>query len=191
MPEKVEKKLVVVRADVLEKISEMARKENKTLFAIVNEILHDALKVREMSVTVGELANFYKLIKVQKDSGAIIIPVDILLKLLQKWDDKESLMKEWVSAGEWYGKYLIAKFGNPSDVLPSLLSTSLWHLSDVRMEIRNDGRIVISIIAPNTDQVLLELTGKYLEGLMDALGFRSIKSDIVRGVGIIEFLKKL
>ncbi|MGC8936295.1 MAG: hypothetical protein ACP5KV_02885 [Candidatus Methanomethylicaceae archaeon] len=39
MPEKVEKKLVVVRADVLEKISEIARRENKTLFALVNEIL--------------------------------------------------------------------------------------------------------------------------------------------------------
>ncbi|MGQ9760209.1 MAG: hypothetical protein ACUVQ5_06575 [Candidatus Methanomethylicaceae archaeon] len=190
MPEKVEKKLVVVRADVLEKISEMARKENKTLFAIVNEILQDALKVSEMKATVGELANFYNLIKVQKDSGAMIIPVDLFLKFLPKLDHEE-LMREWVSAGKWYGKYLIAKFGNPLDMLPSLLSTSLWHLSELKMEVKNDGRAVISIIAPNAEQILLALTGKYLEGLMDALGFRSIKSDIVRGVGILEFMKKL
>lgn len=191
MPEKVEKKLVVVRADVLEKISEIARRENKTLFALVNEILQDALKVNEMKVTVGDLTNFYKLIKIQKDSGALILPMDLFLKLIQKWENKEELTKEWFSAGEWYGKYLIAKFEDPMDILPSLLSTSLWHLSEVKMENKSDGRTTISIIAPNADQMLLELTGKYLEGVMNALGFRSIKSDIVRGVGIIEFLKKL
>ncbi|MDH5810990.1 MAG: hypothetical protein QXM93_09050 [Candidatus Methanomethyliaceae archaeon] len=191
MPEKVEKKLVVVRADVLEKISEMARRENKTLFALVNEILQDALKVSEMKVTVGDLTNFYKLIKVQKDSGALILPMDLFLKLIQKWDNKEDLEKEWFSAGEWYGKYLMAKFEDPLNILPSLLSTSLWHLSEVKMEGKSDGRTTISMIAPNADQTLLELTGKYLEGVMNALGFRSIRSDIVRGVGIIEFLKKL
>ncbi|MEM3434073.1 MAG: hypothetical protein QXU33_03935 [Candidatus Methanomethyliaceae archaeon] len=191
MPEKVEKKLVVVRADVLEKISEMARRENKTLFALVNEILQDALKVSEMKVTVGDLTNFYKLIKVQKDSGALILPMDLFLKLIQKWENKEDLEKEWFSAGEWYGKYLMAKFENPINILPSLLSISLWHLSEVKMEGKSDGRTIISMIAPNTDQTLLELTGKYLEGMMNALGFRNIKSDMVRGVGIMEFLKKL
>lgn len=191
MPEKVEKKLVVVRADVLEKISEMARRENKTLFALVNEILQDALKVSDMKATVGELATFYKLIRIQKDSGALILPIDLFLKLMQKWDNKDELNKEWFSAGEWYGKYLLAKFDNPMGILPSLLSTSLWHLSEVKMEGKADGRTIISMIAPNTEQVLLELTGKYLEGIMNALGFRCIKSDIVRGVAILDFFKKL
>ncbi len=191
MPEKVEKKLVVVRADVLEKISEMARRENKTLFALVNEILQDALKVSDMKATVGELATFYKLTKIQKDSGALILPIDLFLKLMHKWNDRDELNKEWFSAGIWYGKYLLAKFDNPVDILPSLLSTSLWHLSEVKMEGKGDGRTIISIIAPNAEQFLLEITGKYLEGVMNALGFRCIKSDIVRGVGILEFLKKL
>ncbi|MEM3366612.1 MAG: hypothetical protein QXM93_09365, partial [Candidatus Methanomethyliaceae archaeon] len=162
-----------------------------TLFALVNEILQDALKVSEMKVTVGDLTNFYKLIKVQKDSGALILPMDLFLKLIQKWENKEDLEKEWFSAGEWYGKYLMAKFENPINILPSLLSISLWHLSEVKMEGKSDGRTIISMIAPNTDQTLLELTGKYLEGMMNALGFRNIKSDMVRGVGIMEFLKKL
>jgi hypothetical protein len=191
MPEKVEKKLVVVRSDILEKIQEMARKENKTLFAIINEILQDALMADESRATIGDLARFYQLMKVEKDSGALIIPADLLLKLIQRSENNEKLKSEWFLAGEWYGKYLTAKFERPLEVLPALLSTCLWHLSEVKVEVRTEGRTFVNMIAPNIDQQVLELTGKYLEGMMNALGYRAVKSDIVRGVAILEFLKKL
>lgn len=191
MPEKVEKKLVVVRSDVLEKIQEMARKENKTLFAIVNEILQDALMANESRATIGDLTRFYQLMKVEKDSGALMIPADLLLKLIRRSHYNDELKSEWFLAGEWYGKYLTAKFERPMDVLPALLSTCLWHLSEVKVEVRAEGKTFVNIIAPNIDQQFLELTGRYLEGMMNALGYRAVKSDIVRGVAILEFLKKL
>jgi len=191
LPDKVEKKLVVVRSDVLERISEMAKKENKTLFAAINEILLDALKANEARANVGDLTTFYKLMKIEMDSGAVMVPAEILLKLIKRCEYNDELKKEWFMAGEWYGKYLTAKFERPLEVLPSLLSTCLWQLSEVKVEVREGGTTNVNIIAPNTDQHLLELTGKYLEGLMNALGYRAVKSDIVRGVAILEFLKKL
>jgi superfamily I DNA/RNA helicase len=191
LPDKVEKKLVVVRSDILERIQEIARKENKTLFAIVNEILQDALTANESRATIGDLARFYQLMKVEKDSGAFIMPADLLLKLIRRSHYNEELKSEWFLAGEWYGKYLTAKFERPLEVLPSLLSTCLWHLSEVKVETRTEGKTFVNIIAPNIDQQFLELTGKYLEGVMNALGYRAVKSDIVRGVAILEFLKKL
>ena len=191
MPDKVEKKLVVVRSDVLEKIQEIARKENKTLFALVNEILQDALKANETRTTIGDLTGFYQIMKVEKDSGAVIVPSDLFVKLIERCEFNDELKKEWFLAGEWYGKYLTAKFERPLEVLPALLSTCLWHLSEVKVDNRSEGATFINVIAPNTDQRLLELTGLYLEGLMSSLGYRATKKDLVRGVAILEFLKRL
>lgn len=191
LPEKVEKKLLVVRSDILEKLYEIARKENKTLFALTNEILQDAIKVNEINKTIGELLNFHNLIKLQKDSGAMIVPSDILLKALKNWNNKEEMIKAWELAGEWYGKYLIAKLENPLEVLPSLFSTSFWHLSEIKMNMRNDDKVFISLIAPNTEQILIEITVGYVNGIMSALGFQNTKCDIIRGVAILEFSKKI
>ncbi|MCS7097907.1 MAG: hypothetical protein NZ922_02885 [Candidatus Methanomethyliaceae archaeon] len=191
MPEKIEKKLLVVRSDILEKLSEVARKENKTLFALTNEILQDALKASEMKTTIREIVDFYRLMKIQKESGSMVIPMNLLLSSLKKSNDKMKILKEWNDAGEWYGKYLIAKFDNPLEILPSLLSTSFWHVSEVKINRKTNDRIAISIIAPNVDQLLIEVTVEYLIGIMRALDFYNIKNDILHGIAILEFSKEL
>ncbi|MEM2449472.1 MAG: hypothetical protein QW119_02065, partial [Candidatus Methanomethylicaceae archaeon] len=99
MPEKIEKKLLVVRSDILEKLSEVARKENKTLFALTNEILQDALKASEMKTSIREIVEFYRLMKIQKESGSIIVPMNLLLNSLKKLDNKSEILKEWNYAG--------------------------------------------------------------------------------------------
>lgn len=189
MPEKIEKKLLVVRSDILEKLSEVARKENKTLFALTNEILQDALKASEMKTSIREIVEFYRLMKIQKESGSVIVPINLLLSSLKKLNNKAEILKEWNSAGEWYGKYLIAKFENPLEVLQSLLSASFWHLSEIKIDMKTDSKIVISIIAPNVDQLFVELTVEYLIGLMHALNFYNTRNDIVHGIAILEFSK--
>lgn len=189
MPEKIEKKLLVVRSDVLEKLSEVARKENKTLFALTNEILQDALKASEMKTTIREIVDFYRLMKIQKESGSILVPINLLLSSLKKSNNKVEILKEWKEAGEWYGKYLIAKFDNPIEVLSSLLSISFWHFSEIKINRKSDDRVTISIIAPNIDQLLVEVTVEYLIGIMHALNFYNIKNDILHGIAILEFSK--
>ncbi len=181
LPEKVEKKLVVVRSDILGQITEIARRENKTLFALVNEILQNALAANETGVTVGELADFYRCLKIAKDSGSLIVPSDLFISLMDRCDYNDNLKKEWYSAGQWYGKYLSAKFGEPIKVLPGLLPKILWHLSEVLIEVR-DGTVAVSIIGPNSNPKLLELTGRYIEGLMHALGAKTLKDETIRGV---------
>lgn len=189
MPEKIEKKLLVVRSDILEKLSEVARKENKTLFALTNEILQDALKASEMKTSIREIVEFYRLMKIQKESGSIIVPMNLLLNSLKKLDNKSEILKEWNYAGEWYGKYLIAKFENPLEILQSLLSASFWHISEIKVDMKSNDKLIISIIAPNIDQLFIELTVEYLVGLMRALNFYNIKNDIVHGIAILEFSK--
>lgn len=189
MPEKVEKKLLVVRSDILEKLSEVARRENKTLFALTNEILQDALKASEMKTSIREIIDFYKLMKIQKESGSVLVPMNLLLSSLRKLDNKVEVFKEWNSAGEWYGKYLIAKFENPLEILQSLLSASFWHVSEIKVDMKGNGRVVISVIAPNIDRLFIELTVEYLIGLMRALNYYNVKNDVVHGIAILEFSK--
>lgn len=189
MPEKIEKKLLVVRSDILEKLSEVARRENKTLFALTNEILQDALKASEMKTSIREIVDFYRLMKIQKESGSVIVPMNLLLSSLRKLNNKAEVFKEWNSAGEWYGKYLMAKFENPLDILQSLLSVSFWHVSEIRVDVKANDKVVISIIAPNIDQLFIELTVEYLIGLMKALNFNNVKNDVVHGIAILEFSK--
>jgi hypothetical protein len=77
MPSK-DRKLILLRTDLLEEAIKITSKEGKTLYAFTNEIFEQALKAYQMDTTLKEVLELFMLIKLEKDGGAIAIPVGLL-----------------------------------------------------------------------------------------------------------------
>jgi len=187
-----EKKLILVPGDLVNKIMEISNKQGKTLFNFVTEILEQALRASDMNQSIKQLVDFYEAMETQKSSGAVIVPIDAFTYLISKLypSDRKNLLKKWCESGEWYGKYMLAKFhdDDPIDAFKNLLTVSHWDLNEVSFAKDNDG-IRVKCVSPLLPIENTELLMKFVEGVMHSFGYDIGKEDYARGMILLTFKK--
>jgi len=192
MPAK-EKKLILVRNDLLTEIAKITAKEGKTVFAFTNEVFEQALKAHEMETNLSEIIEFFELMKFQKDTGAVIIRSDILDYMANKLYevDGEELLQKWYNSGLWYGKYLSVKFSDQDflETFGKLIRLSAWDLTD--FSVTNRGKkIQIRYVSPRLTPENTKLYLKFLEGILHALNYKTLKNDCLKGMILLELEKQ-
>jgi len=193
MPSKKGKKLILVREDLLEDILKITAKEGKTVFAFTNEVLEQALKAYEMQTSPPELLEFYKLMKLEKDRGAVIIPIDLLNNLTKKCyeTDKEDLLQWWYDCGLWYGKYLSIKSQTESwfQTFEKLMKKCAWNVSDFSITTQGEN-VSVKCVSPYFTMESTEAFTKFLEGIMHSANYETIKNECLKGMILLNFKKQ-
>jgi len=92
----------------------------------------------------------------------------------------------WFESGKWHGKYLKERFDDPVKSLESFLEASRWDLSEV--EVRRFGatarvRCVSTVLTEEATQLL----ARFIEGIMQGIGYQTEKSDILKGMIVQDF----
>jgi len=186
------KKLTLVPTDLLERLMRISNREGKTLFSFVSEIFEQALRVYEAKHNLQEVVDFFELMETQKASGAVITPLDVLTYLIGELypSGKEVLCERWYESGQWYGKYLLDRFHNQNqvDALGKLLSVTRWDLKEVLVK-EEDGVVKVRCVSPLLPLENTELLVRFVEGVMDSLGYKVRKEDFMRGIVLLEFEK--
>ena len=192
MSSKKGKKLILIRNDILEEAAKITSREGKTVYAFTNEIFEQALKAYEMQTSPAELVEFFTLMKLEKDSGTTIIPVDLLDYMLTKMynTDKEELLKKWYEAGHWWGKYLSIK-SQPDDwvqTFEKLVKKCAWNITDFSVN-HQQGHTNVKCVAPHFALESTEALTKFFEGVMHSAGYKTVKNECLKGI-ILLTLKK-
>lgn len=185
-----DKKLIAVPGDLLEKIYAVSAKEGKTPFLYISEIFEQALRAHDMGRSLRQVIDAYIMIETVKNAGSTIISSESLHIIIQKiyGDNSNELKRRWFETGEWYGKYILAKFGelkNPEE-LKNLLEAYLWDMNEIHL-VKMEGKTLLKCISPHQPIEITELSASFLEGVMSALGHKCVRRDIVKGVILMEF----
>jgi predicted DNA-binding protein len=185
-----DKKLIAVPGDLLEKIYAVSAREGKTPFLYISEIFEQALRAHDMGKSLRQVIDAYIMIETVKNSGSTIISSESLYAIIRKiyGGSSDELRRKWFETGEWYGKYILAKFGelkNPEE-LRNLIEAYLWDMNEIHL-VRIDDRAVLRCISPHQPLELTELSASFLEGVMSALGYKCVRRDVVKGVILMEF----
>ncbi len=192
-PTREKKKLVAVRVDLLSRVIEIANREGKTVYGLTNEAFEQAIRAYEMKLTLPEILDSFSLLKMERETGAVITSGDILAYLIDRLyhTEREKLQEIWRNAGAWYGKYLLAKFHDqdPIEMLRRLLAACAWDLTDVHLS-REVDLVKLRCVAPYLPMENTDLLSKYLEGVMQSLGYEPSKNDTMRGIILLEFKKR-
>jgi predicted DNA-binding protein len=185
-----DKKLIAVPGDLLEKVYAVSAKEGKTPFLYISEIFEQALRAHDMGKSLRQVIDAYIMIETVKNSGSTIISSESLYIIIQKiyGGSGDELRRKWFEAGEWYGKYILAKFGNLKnpEELRNLIEAYLWDMNEIHL-VRLEDKAVLRCISPHQPLELTELSASFLEGVMSALGYKCIRKDVVKGVILMEF----
>jgi len=186
------RKVVAAREDLVNAVSIIAKKRGSTLYAFINDLLEQAVKADFMGTTVREIMESYEILKANKSAGQTLIPVDVLnymaSKLFEDPMSRSELEKMWRDYGRWYGEYLSIKFRenlnsgrNFEQFLEKIVRELRWELTEVAVHREGDSlriRCVSVLLQPATATLLL----RFLEGVMEALGYETKSSSVYRGI---------
>ena len=91
--------------------------------------------------------------------------------------------------GDWLCKNRItSKFQDPVQALREFLEATRWDLSEV--EVKNSKETIkFRCISTLLTGEATGLLAKFIEGAMHSIGYRTVKSDAMKGMIILEFKK--
>lgn len=128
---------MAVQGDLAHRLMGIANRQGRTIYSLTNEIVEQAIEADRLNCSLKDIIEFYKLLRVEKESGSVIMRKDNLLYLIDKLYpvDKKTMWERWYRSGRWYGKYLQVKFldGEQFGVLEKLLETCVWDSSEFRL----------------------------------------------------------
>jgi len=187
------KKLILIRDDLLEEIVKITAKEGKTVFAFTNEVFEQAVKAYETKTSPEELLEFYRLMKLEKDRGTVIIPIELLNIMIQKSyeTDKEDLLQKWYDAGLWQGKYLSIKSQEENwlQTFEKLMKICAWNISDFSLATQGDD-VSVKCVSPHFTIETTEAFKKFIEGTVHSANYVTAQNECLKGMILLDFKKQ-
>lgn len=194
MPKEIpkDKKLIRVPSRLVAELTRASNTEEKSFYDFTTESLEQAVRAHEMGRPLREIVDFYELMEMQRASGAVITPKDVLDYLISKLypKEKKALQQKWYESGRWYGKYLDARLRGRDavEVFGRILSASRWDLNEVSVE-RKGETATFRCVSFTLPLEGTELLVRFLEGVMHSLGYETKKLDFMRGMVTMEFAR--
>ncbi len=103
------------------KLADESGKENKTAYAMANEMLSSCFDLINKGGNISNMSKFWEIIKIMKDVDAVPVPGNLLEEIVNRLYayDKEWLMKIGRKQGEELGLYLSTFYPSIFDLINS------------------------------------------------------------------------
>jgi hypothetical protein len=181
------KKLVYVSEDLIEEIAKISRNAGESVGKFVEDALRQSVRVNEAGYDLKQVANFFNVMQAHRVLGGVFVPSSVLDHLIEAVypDGREQLQAKWYESGRWNGKYLKEKFDNPVEAFGCFLELSRWDLNAVEVK-ELGGSVKVRCVSTVLTSEGTELLAKFIEGVMDGLGYKTEKIDCLKGMIILE-----
>jgi predicted transcriptional regulator len=174
------RKFVAARADLVEKISELAKKSGRTMFSILNEALDAFIKAKEKNKDLYTILEEMSVIEIARNAGMIFVPEAIYNIIMEN----NNIENYWKNSGQLFGKYLeingFKELKNIEKAIKEIVG------EDIDISISSNK---IICICPRLMENRLRDIASFLEGVMVNFGFNIIKKEISKGIVIIRMKK--
>jgi hypothetical protein len=187
------RKPLAVKAEVAEKLSEIARRKNLTLFSLVTEALEQLLKIEDKGENLKKVVEQHLILSAAKKAGFILTPQPLLFSLLEKTFtlEGEFMAKIWRESGEWLGYYFktIDPAITSKELLENIVKGILWNISEFSVTSGNEGLTVKCILfqCPKPYAVLL---AEFISGVVSSLNYKPSTREITRGIILLNFRRE-
>ena len=181
------KKLVYVSESLIEGVAKISKNRGESVGKVVEDALRQSIRVNEDGYDVKQVADFFNVMQAHRVLGGVFVPSSVLDFLIGAVysEKREELLSKWFESGRWHGKYLKERFDNPVKAFGCFLELSRWDLNEVEVkELVNSVRIRCVSTVLTTEGT--ELLAKFIEGVMDGLGYKTEQVDCLKGMIILE-----
>lgn len=187
------RRFLAASEDVVDQVGEIAKRENFTLFGLVNETLEQAVRADRLGTSLSDIVDEYSVFQMAKESGFILVSEGLFYQVLD-WvfeEKRENLEKLWYTFGQWFGKYHSAKFPQEDwlRTFEKVMRTLTWEASEFSLTTSTD-TVNLRVIAPRFPLSYSVLLSSFFKGVMQTFGLSPSRNEISPGVIFMSFVRE-
>ena len=190
MPARGEKKLVPIPVELLERLWALSERLGRPGRVLLEEIIDDGLRVYENGGDLREAVRKHVVFSELKRAGFIALPSRVLYTMITQLSESllQEVNEEMKNLGRWYGKVVLAKYGEDPEVVQDLIEGMFWDATEVRVESRSEVT-VITLISPTMSVRMGEIAESFISAFMESLGYVKGKSVVDVGFVNLQFIR--
>ncbi len=177
------RKMLAAREDIANRVVELAKRKDMTVYQTVNDILLQALRVEEAGMNLRQVVDERWMLERAQETGFTFTIEQLLYRVVDRAYelDPGGLEEVFRSMGHWYGKYFKAKSETPLKAFEEALQLFTLGGCDYTLEVGRD-ELSFSYLGEKLTQGYVELFSLFVEELLSELGYRLKAKDINRGI---------
>ncbi len=187
-----ERKALFARKDLVEKLSEVAKRRGCSLYNLVNELFEIAVKAEDSGVDLRGFTEREALLVTARRIGFILVLEGLWYEMseLAYLSSRDEVLRSWFEAGVLMAKhYTLSNIRVPLRRFLEDFKNLMWNISDI--VVREDGNAVhISIAVPRAPEHYGVLLANLLEGALTTLGYRVHGKEVTRSVVRLKAVRK-
>lgn len=177
------RKMLAAQEDIANRIVELAKRKDSTVYQTVNDILEQALRVEELGMSLSQVVDERWMLERAQETGFTFTIEQLFYRIVEEAyeENSEKSVKTWKEMGHWYGKFYQAKHEEP--IKAFMESLELFTLGTTEYTLEHENReISFSLIGEKLSKGYLELFSVFVEELFSVIGFKVKDKEIKRGI---------
>lgn len=177
------RKMLAAEEEIANKIVELAKKRDLTVYQTVNDILTQVLRLEEMGLTLQEVVDERWMLERAQEIGLTFTTEHLLYRIVDAsyTQSPEEASKMWTEIGFWYGKYFEGKNEDPVKAFSEAMELLTFGIADFSLsEIKGD--IIVTCVGERYTQGFTELFSLFIENAIKVFGYNLIEKDTSRGI---------
>ena len=174
-----------------EGFSQMAARKNLTLYSLVSDILAEVISLDKAGDSLDEALDSFRQMKTIKEIGLVVVPEDLWYETIENSlkSDLNAMMTRFSSAGEWIGKYCLAKSpaGNATQELTSCLAPLFANANDFTL--KGSDVVRLRCVNPRFSQRYAESFSQLLSKAFETIGHECTSKTVSKGMIILNLRK--
>lgn len=187
-----ERKALFARKDLVDRLSEVAGRRGCSLYSLVNEVFEVVLKAEDAGVDLRRVVERESLLEVARRTGYVLVLEGLLYEMteLAYRGAGDQALRSWFEAGVWLAKrYTTSDLRDPVEAFLSSFKSITWNASELSM--RRDGEgLYVRVVNPKAPEPYSTLLAAFLEGALNALGYRVVGREVSRGFLRLEAVRR-
>jgi hypothetical protein len=175
--------MLAAQEDIANRIVDLAKRKDMTVYQTVNDILEQALRVEELGMSLRQVVNERWMLEKAQETGFTFTIEQLLYRIVEEayQENSEKSAEVWKEMGHWYGKYYEAKHDEPIEAFREALELFTMGTSEYTFE-NGNRQISFSLIGERLSTGYLELFSYFVEELLLVLGFNLNGKEIKPGI---------
>lgn len=188
-----ERKTLMIKEDLVQKLNEIANKSGRTLYGLTNEIVETAIFAHQKSVSLREAVALFEWVRAARVMKFTIAESDLLYRreaLAQKQLGQQWLAI-WPERGKRLAKFLTTWFPgkNVIELLQEFFTNLIWDCMECQVTKSEQGEVFFRcVFMPELPPERVETWVMELDGYFEAIGYRRRSRDTTGGLILLNYV---
>ncbi len=183
--------MVAVRADLADRLNQIASQKGTTIYALANETLNLAIALEEAGLTPLGVMEERLILETARVSGFMPCPETLWYEMVDQAHrgDGDRIAKSWFEAGANFGKlYMVREGKDHFSLFKRDIRNLMWNASDLSFT-EGNGEIQVRCVGRKFSESYAQLLSSYMEGAFRSFGYECLQKDAARGAFQLRFAK--